>query len=333
MALQVYSRIPPNNYWKAVKDYFNRGGFVNGLNPTIVGRIWYVNGEESANLTLNPHQGSDSNSGRSPNSPLATITRALALVDSYDVIVISGVFREQCVAPQDVFDVTIVGAANRPRQATDGGVATGGGSSWLAPAVPTATTPLLKLREQGWTLSNFMMAPVASSACVRVSRAEPLVTDYDASHATFQNMYFVGGGALGIGIEDVGGCGFVLIENCRFQALLDTAIKGISTGVAVPQGWIIQNNTFRGNLNDIKMSSNFGLIKENSFFTPGSGATNKVISTTFIGAQGGNNNLLWNQFPNTEAEIAPGSGYTGAATDNWMNYVNNQAALAFGQPA
>ena len=81
------------------------------------------------------------------------------------------------------------------------------------------------------------------------------------------------------------------------------------------------------------MSLNSSVIKGNNFITPGSGATNKVISTTFISTQGGLNHVVLNFFNNTEAQIAPGSGYTGAASDFWMNYVTDQAALAFGQPA
>lgn len=323
MLPQIY----PGSYQASMKDFFNRGGFVNGLNPTIVGNIWYANGEGATYTGLNGHE------GRSPQDGFATITYALTKMASYDILVLDGVFREQCVAPQDVFDCTILGASNNPRQATDGGVATGGGASWLAPSSPTATTPLLKLREQAWKLANIQMAPVASSACVRVSRAEPLVTDYDGGHAAFINMYFVGGGANGIGIEDVGGCGYVTIDDCRFQALGDTAIKGISTGVAVPLSWKIRDNSFQQNLNDIKMSLSYGEIRRNVFMTAGSGATNKVISTTALSGQGGNNQVLLNFFNNTEAQIAPGSGYTGAATDLWQNYVNDQAALAFGQPA
>lgn len=314
------------NLWSQMRQFNARGGFFNGLNPQITGKIYYASGEGAVYTGLNGH------GGLSPDDSFATIAHALTKMNHYDWLVLDGVFREQVVAPQDIFDCTIFGGANRPRQATDGGVATGGGTSWLAPASPTATTPLIKLRESGWTIANIQMAPVASSACIRVSRAET-ATDFDGSHATFLGLYLVGGGASGIGIEDVGGCGGVLVEGCRFQALGDSALKGISTGIAVPLGWTIRDNRFQQNLNDIKMSLSYAEILNNRFLTAGSGATNKVISTTAVSAQGGNNQVLLNQFNNTEAQIAPGSGYTGAASDMWMNYVNDQAALAFGQPA
>ena len=96
---------------------------------------------------------------------------------------------------------------------------------------------------------------------------------------------------------------------------------------------VIQDNLFIGNTNDIKMSSSFGVIRRNHFLTAGSGATNKVVSTTAVSEQGVNNHVVLNVFSNAEAEIAPGSGFTGAASDTWLNYVNDQAALAVGQPA
>jgi len=304
--------MPVEGYWRNYQTE-NRRAVLQDYG--VINKVWY----------LFPQ-------GGGPRGSFTTFTDLAPNLRSRDLIYLSGVLREQATAPQDIFDVTILGAANRARQATDGGVPTGGGACWLSPTVPVATTPLLTLREQGWTISNIMFAPVASSACVRLSRAETAVL-MDASHATFTNCYFAGGGASGIGIEDNGGCSRVLIDECRFEALLDTGVKSISTAIAVPYGWHIRNSRFAQNLNDIKMSLSYSTIEYNRFLTAGAGATNKIISDTFIGVQGGNNQISLNQFNNTEAEIAPGSGYTGAATDVWMNYVNNQAALAFGQPA
>lgn len=274
--------------------------------------------------------GSDANDGLAWDRAFATMAKALSVVASYDQIYVNGIIKEQVVAPQDIFDVTIIGACNRPRQATDGGVPTGGGASWLPPSSPTATTPLLKLREQSWTIVNMMFAPHTNSAGIRLSRAE-IASDMDGSHASIIGCYFLGGSGT-IGIEDVGGCGQVLVDQCRFQGLGDTAIKGISTGIAVPLGWEIRDSRFSENLNDIKMSLRYASILRNRFMSAGSGATNKVISTNAL-TGGEKNHILLNQFSNTEAQIAPGNGYTGVADDVWMNYVNDQAALAFGQPA
>src|SRR3990167_333352 len=275
--------------------------------------------------------GGASGDGLSWDSAFLTMAEALAVVGNYGMILVNGVIKEQCVAPQDVFDVTIVGACNRPRQATDAGVATGGGASWLSPASPAATTPLLKLREQSWSIYNMMFAPVATSACVRLSRAET-AADMDGSHATFVGCYFVGGGANGIGIEDVGGCGHVLIEDCRFESLGDTAIKGISTGIAVPLAWMIKNCQFISNLNDIKMSLSQSLIEGSRFYTAGSGSTNKVVSTIAVSGQGNNNHVILNQFKNIASEIQISNGYSGGTTDTWNNYAEGTAALTVTSP-
>jgi len=272
--------------------------------------------------------------GGGPRGSFTTFTDLKSNLRSRDLILLSGVLREQAVAPDGIFDVAIVGAADQPRQATSGGTPTGGGATWMPPSSgAVATTPLLELTRAGWQLENIEFTPHTASAGVRLTRSAS-VDLIDASHAKFDNCYFAAnGGTTQIGIEDNGGCRSVFVNDCRFEGLTNTAILSISTAAAVPLGWLIMNNQFLQNTNDIKMSLSYGRIMKNQFMTAGSGATNKIISTTFIAVQGGNSHILLNQFTNTEAEIAPGSGYTGAATDTWMNYVNNQAALAFGQPA
>jgi len=271
--------------------------------------------------------------GNGPRGSFTTFTDLAPHLRSRDVIILGGVLREQAVAPLDVYDVTIIGAANMPRQATSGGVPTGGGACWLPPASgAVAATPLLELRAQGWAFENIEFTPHTSSGGVRLTRSASVDT-IDAGHVRFTNCFFAGNGGTGqIGIEDNGGCRSALIEGCRFESLA-SAVLSLNTAAAVCQDWEIVNNTFRLNTNDVKMSLNYSRIRKNRFMTAGSGATNKVISTTFISTQGGNNHILLNQFTNTEAQIAPGSGFTGAATDVWMNYVTDQAALAIGQPA
>jgi hypothetical protein len=270
--------------------------------------------------------------GGGPRGSFSTFTALKPNLRSRDLIILSGVLREQAVAPSDIYDVTIIGAANQPRQATSGGVPTGGGACWIGPTSPTATTPLLELVSQGWAFENIEFTPVASSAAIRLTRSASVDT-IDAGHARFTNCYFAANGVTTpIGIEDNGGCRSVIIEGCRFEGLA-SAVLSLNTAAAVPLDWNINNNKFFQNTNDIKMSLSYASIVSNQFLTAGSGATNKVISTTFISTQGGNNKLVLNFFNNTEAQIAPGSGYTGAASDQWMNYVTDQAALAFGQPA
>lgn len=300
------------NIQSALKSFFLRGGLANGLLPLIAGRVWYVDGQN----------GSNGNSGRSADQAFLTMTKALTKVGNGDFIVFQGVIREQCTAPQDVFDVTIIGGANRPRQATDGGVATGGGASWLPPAAPVALTPNLILREQGWTLCNFMMSPTTSAACVRLSRAE-IAANMDGGHASFIGMYMVGG-TTPVGIDDVGGTSRVLIDSCRFE-LLTTAIKGTSTGIAVPLGWIVQDNLFQRNTNAIAMSSSQGLFQRNVINQAANDANNKM-NLVAVGAQGDLNRVIDNTFSDVAANVTIAKGYKPGTTDVWRNRVTDVAA-------
>lgn len=300
------------NFWRQTQSIDNRVAL---LGSAVVNKTWY----------LFPQ-------GGGPRGAFTTFADLAPNLRSRDVILLSGVLREQAVTPDGIFDVAIIGAADQPRQATSSGSPTGGGASWLPPLTGAiASTPLLEVVRAGWTFDNIQFSPHTASACVRLTRSAT-VDLIDASHAVFTNCYFSGGGTTPIGIEDNGGCGFVIVDGCRFQNLT-SGIKGLNTAAAIPLSWRIMDCRFQQNTNDITMSLSYAIIERNKFMTAGSGATNKVISTTFVAVQGGNNHILLNQFTNTEAQIAPGSGFTGAASDTWMNYVIDQAALAFGQPA
>lgn len=272
--------------------------------------------------------------GGGPRGSFTTFTDLKPNLRSRDLILLSGVLREQAVAPDGVFDVSIIGAANQPRQSTSGGTPTGGGACWLPPSSgAVATTPLLELTRQGWMFENIEFTPHTASAAIRLTRSAT-VDLIDAGHARFVNCYFAAnGGTTQIGIEDNGGCRSVVIEDCRFEGLTNTAILSLNTAAAVPLDWLIQNNKFFQNTNDIKMSLSYARIMKNQFLTAGSGATNKVVSSTFIATQGGNNFIIDNQFNNTEAQIAPGNGFTGAASDLWRNFVTDGTWYAIGQPA
>lgn len=313
-------------FWSQVKDFSTRGGFYNGLNPAVVGRIWYVNTNTDANAAdLKGPVGSNSNDGRSPLTPFATVARALTFIDCYDIIVISGVVKEQVVAPLGVFDVTLLGAGNLPRQATSGGVPTGGGAYWTSPTSPAASTPLLELIEQGWSVRNICFNPVDASPAIQGTRAEDAVHP-DPSHLLIDGCYFIGGGGTRIGFQDSGGLFNVVIQNCWFQALGGTAIKGIAgAGIATPLRHQYLNNYFLQNANDIVIGCSYGRIQGNSFKNT---TTQKVDLTA-----GGHEIVTLNFFDNAAADIDPAHGYTGSATGTWLNYVTDQAALQAGQPA
>lgn len=289
------------------------GGALSVFSP--FGKVWFVN-------TNADNSGYD---GTSPQTPFQTMQAALNVVADNDVVYFIGKVREQIVAPLGITGVRIVGVPG-------GNVRDDDGAKWYAPASPVAGKALIEIREQGWEFHNFLMTPDnTGGACIKAHRAED-ATYPDSSHFIVNRMRFVGGGGTPNGIEDVGGNHHYIVQNSEFQSLTK-AITCSSTAIAVPLRNTIRGCKFMQNTNDIASSLSYSLIQGNQFFTAGSGATNKVVSTTYNAVQGGNNQILLNQFNNTEAQIAPGSGYTGAATDLWMNYVNDQAALAFGQPA
>lgn len=273
---------------------------------------------------INTVTGSDGNPGTA-DAPFATMARAMVFVADNDVISFIGKIREQIVAPLGVTGVRILGVPG-------GNVRDDDGAKWYAPASPVAGQALIEIREQGWEFHNFLMTPdTTSGACIKAHRNED-ATYPDSSHFICNRMRFVGTSGTQYGVQDVGGNHHYLITDCEFQSLT-FGLYCSSTSIAVPLRNVIRNSRFYLNTNDLASSQNYAIIERNHFMTAGSGATNKVISTTYNAVQGGNNHVFLNQFSNTEAQIAPGSGYTGAASDTWMNYVNDQAALAYGQPA
>lgn len=271
--------------------------------------------------------------GGGPRGSFTTFADLSNQLRTRDTIILSGVLREQAVAPRGVHDVTIIGAANRPRQATDGGVPTGGGASWLPPLSPTAATASLSLPFNiGWQFENIQFNPIAAvnSPAVLLQRS----ASTEAGQARFKNCLFLGGGANQIGIEDQGGNGFVVIEDCEFILLARAiSLRAIVTGI--PGWWRIKRNYFSGNTNDIIMSLHAGLIKDNIFQTAGAGGVNKVVSTMALGDGGAGNSenqVLDNHFSNIQANIQNSNGYDGCATDRWRNYSTDTPAMTVGVP-
>lgn len=321
MAVTYYTQRQVGSIWGAMKQFGARGGFQNGLNPQIIGRIWYVRGEGVNSVAV----GSDSNSGSQPDQSFATIARVLEMVDSYDVIVLDGVFREQVLAPIGVFDVRIVTAANRPRQATDGGIPTGGGATWLAPASPVATKPLLELREQGWLLDGIFMNGPADDACVKM-HCEETATYPDASHLTINNCRL--GGGL-IGLEDYGGASNVLVQNSSFEDFAGVgggAVVVTNQGIRIPSRWQFQYNRILPCVNGI-VGAFVDCRFNDNIISKSTTATMNLAS----GNTGLRNFVINNTFNIAAADFDPAGGVTGNATDTWINDLAD--VREFGVPA
>ncbi len=301
-------------FWRDQKPT-NQRLVIGGLGA--INNVWYIAPQGQVGLGIPRQQVFSSFTDLKPN------------LRSRDVINIVGVLREQAVAPDGVYDVLIQGAANTPRQATDSGTPTGGGATWMAPTSPTALTPLLEIIRQGWAIQNLLFNPTTSSAAVRLTTSGGL---NEAGQFSMSNCTILGGGTGQIGIEDNGGSGFCVIEECLFQLLTGTALLGLTTANAVPLSWAIKRNTFKQNTNDIKMSLSYASIEKNRHHTAGSGSTNKVVSTIALSGQGGFNQVILNFFNNTTGEIQISNGYSGASTDLWSNYCKGTAALIVTSP-
>lgn len=281
---------------------------------SVVNRIWY----------LFPQ-------GGGPRGAFATFADLAPQLRSRDLIYLSGVLREQAITPVGVYDVTIVGAANQPRQATNGGVPTGGGASWLAPTSPVATTPLLQVIEQGWDIQNIQFAPVAASDCIRFRRMET-ATIPDGSHGRVKGCYFSTGGAAGHGVN-LGECKRIVVEDCQFEALTGaggTAIRrSADGGIANTNYCIIQRNIFTGCANDIILASGTNILVRDNIFEAAVDGARKFIQVT-----GANLFALNNYFRQVAtAGYSVANGFEGGATDTWRNWVNDAADAIVANPA
>lgn len=270
--------------------------------------------------------------GNGPRGSYSSMAEIKSNLRSRDVIVLGGVLREQFVAPDNVFDVTLIGAANLPRQATSSGTPTGGGACWLAPTSPVAATPLLELVASGWSIHNISFTPVNASAAIRLTRSAS-VDLTDASHTEIGDCVFAAnGGTTQIGVEDNGGSSFVHLVRNRFEGLGGTAIKGLNTAAAIPQQWLIDGNVFEGNTNAIGMSLTKGIVS-NNILRQAANDTNFKINLVAVAGQGSLNMVLYNVFSDAAANVTIAKGYKPGTTDVWRNYVTDTAAYIVTVPA
>jgi hypothetical protein len=253
--------------------------------------------------------------GDGPRGSFSTFTDLKPHLRSRDLIYLSGVLREQVTTPVGIFDVTILGAANKPRQATNGGVPTGGGASWLAPTSPVATTPLISVIEQGWEFNNIQMAPVANAPCIWLRRQESLAIP-DGSHTKVISCFFSAGGSGGIGIG-LGETARNLIQDCDFEGL-GTGVGYVTDGgFAVNQyNQIIGNRFRRGTTYDIKFPGTYALIKDNVFHSKFAVEAGARIDLT-----GGSLNMVIENYV-ADVDTTINLGFMkGDNGDVWRNYV------------
>lgn len=277
--------------------------------PIIKGKTYYVD-------ALN---GSDSNAGRSWAKPFKTMARAFALIQSGDTIMFIGKIREQLETPEQVFDVTIIGAGNRPRHADAAPVPVGGSSAstWTTPASGATTAPLVKVLQQGWRFINILFAGPTDHACINLYRDNGSGDDErDASHAEIINCRFASGQD---GILDTGGCYGVLLQGNTFNAMTGYAVKSGSTVGAGHINWLIKDNRTTGCANGMLLSAITCAVKGNFFDDGGTPNTTTVLNMTGSAGASGNNFIVDNYFQTSSANFNT-PDIVGNATDVWRNY-------------
>lgn len=284
-------------------------------NGLALGSTWWVNSVD----------GDDANSGEAPGAAYQTITGLLesGFVSSNDKILCWGDFQEESVLPPlGVYNVQIIGATpTRPHHDN--------ATRWREAASHVALEPLLYLREQGWTVANFLFVPPTDAPAIRLKRFES-ATYPDASHCSIIGNRFVGNGVDNLtGIEDDGGCHNQMIADNIFQGLADSAYECISTSIAVPLQNFFLRNHFISCVHGIRASQSKSLIQDNHFIDI---TTSKVL-TNFNAGQGNLNRVVKNFFPSAQANINIAGGYGGSATDIWRNYSTDTAAETVGVPA
>jgi hypothetical protein len=272
------------------------------------GRAWFVDPNATGR-----------NTGKTPNNAFTTMQQAFNKAASGDIIYFVGKVLEQLVTPAQIFDVTVVGAGNRPRHADstpDGGqYAT---AQWGPPAsgavVGQATVRVI---QQGWRFINvlFTMESATAAGVEVVRNAGSGDDERDGSHAEILGSRFAG---AGIGIRSGVAGSFtentfnVLVKGNVFQqnttAILQTAGFG-------GNGWKILDNIFSLNTNDITGPFSHTRIMGNSM---SAAPTASIVLTN-----GASNLVHYNALPGT---YAAGTLYAPGTSDNWNG---NAASTGF----
>ena len=269
--------------------------------PALAGTVWYVDAKT----------GSDSRDGDTWDTALSTMAEVFTRLKSGDTILFRGKVKEQVTTPAGVFDVTIIGAANRPRHPDNhtesNGLRGSSSAGWLSPDSATASTPLLKIQQQGWKVVNVLFgAGPASTASVLVFRDGGAGdAERDASHAYFLGCRW---SAPVIAIQDSGGCFNVRIEDCKIHGATTAAINNVTgAGIGTLLHWEILRNQILDNAIGIDLSSDQAVIQGN------------VIGkhTTYgIDLNGGSYNMVNGNWLQGDYTTDTGQ-YRAGSNDNW----------------
>lgn len=281
---------------------------------------------QDIDLYVNPQLGSDQNPGTDAAAPRATMAGLNGLLVAGMKIGVLGVLTEEWSTPH-VNDISIVGLANWPRQATTSGVPNGGGSTWLSPSGGTGA--LLSPNGQGWTVSNLYFNNSATAApCVSLTTEGDPPVDADSSHFQALGCVFTGADD---GILCTGGLSFVnLVGNVffNFAGTGDTAINSATgLGIGTNWGYRIIGNYFYNNVNHIVVPLHNAIITGNTVMVHGL----SVTSTKGFDFTNGSGNTVMGNFieDNLSGAVA---AWTGGTNDGWCNFYSDDG-VGSGVPA
>jgi hypothetical protein len=237
---------------------------------------------------VRPQVGVNSTADGSYARPYATMAGLSAVLKAGMVVGLEGVLFEEYSSPR-VNDVTLVGMANLPRQATTSGVANGGGATWLSPSGGTGA--LLQPNGQGWTIQNifFNCSATAAPAIKLVNAGDPPTSN--CSEKTSIVGCIITGTDDGIGATDLPNN--VYIGGCTIFGCSGSGDLGISSATGAGTGtlnnWVIEDCMFQGNAGHITAPFTSSTIRRNKF----SYIYGSVTSTTQIVLTSGSNNSVY----------------------------------------
>lgn len=273
-------------------------------------------------LFVNSYTGADTNNGQSPDQAVGTITRALALANNGSTIGIFGVFKEHVTTRLGLQDVTIVGLANTPRQATTSGAANGGGATWLS--ATGGTTALLMVQGQGFTVRNIYFNNSATAAgCIELNTVGDPPTQADGAHFCAEDCIFTGADN---GLNAPDGTNFVRLINCtffNFSGSGDIAINAAG-GVGTLLDWRILGCRFFNNDSNIIAALSHARIQNCTFEAA---ATTQINLTNGVAP----NYVVMNFFDINADDFDPAGGVTGVSGDVWSNTLKD--TIETGLPA
>jgi hypothetical protein len=292
-------------------DFIHVGSTTTSDTNIVVGeRHFWVNG----------NFGSDGNDGLNPSFPLKTMAAVFARINSGDIIHMTGNITEQLTTPAGIFDVTIIGEGNLPRNAdafdTNNGYTA---ATWKFPTSPTAATPLLKIQQQGWRVMNVLFSgSLASTAAIQIFRDGGAGdSERDGSHTQIIGCRFDGGVN---GVEWNGGPNFVQVINCAFRGFTGTALKNtVGAGIGTNLNTVIQGNRFYDNVNSIVLPLNQSTVAYNFM---------GVFTTLSLSLSGGaGDNIVTQNYLSGTYSVA--GGYVrAAASDQWAGNITPDSGVA-----